>query len=256
MRACGWNVIDVFQGESNIQGITEALFKARVSDKPTFINIRTIIGIGSAVAGKAKAHGAAFGAEDVGNIKRAFGLNPEEHYGVPDSVYEFFREAKSRGQQYEQEWSQRVQSYKADYPEEGAEFELRVRGKMPRDWTQHILKKEDVPAKPTSTRKAAGLVCNPLMEKMVNFMVGTADLSPSVNMSYPKQVDFQNVRTFPSEPLRFRRPTDMPSSLNYAPPSASTATTPAATSTTASVSTPWHLSQTALLPSMPAPSYL
>ena len=196
MRACGWNVIDVYQGESNIQGITEALFQARVSDKPTFINIRTIIGIGSAVAGKAKAHGAAFGAEDVGNIKRAFGMNPDEHYGVPDTVYDFFREARSRGKQYEAEWSQLVESYKAKYPEEGAEFELRVRGEMPQDWAQHILKKENVPSKPTSTRKAAGLVCNPLMEKMTNFMVGTADLSPSVNMSYPNQVDFQNVRLF------------------------------------------------------------
>jgi len=194
MRACGWNVIDVYQGESNIQGITEALFQARVSDRPTFINIRTIIGIGSAVAGKAKAHGAAFGAEDVGNIKRAFGMNPDEHYGVPDTVYEFFREAKSRGKQYEAGWSQLVESYKTKYSEEGAEFELRMRGKMPLDWSQHILKKEDIPSKPTSTRKAAGLVCNPLMEKMVNFIVGTADLSPSVNMSYPNQVDFQNVR--------------------------------------------------------------
>jgi dihydroxyacetone synthase len=193
MRACGWNVIDVFQGESNIQGITEALFKARVSDRPTFINIRTIIGFGSAVAGKAKAHGAAYGAEDVSNIKKVFGMNPDEHYGVPDSVYDFFREAESRGQKYESEWSSLVERYNDKYPQEGAEFKLRVAGRMPEDWSQFIPKKEDIPSKPTSTRKAAGLVCNPLAANLKNFMVGTADLSPSVNMSFPGQVDFQNV---------------------------------------------------------------
>jgi dihydroxyacetone synthase len=203
MRACGWNVIDVFQGESNIQGITEALFKARVSDRPTFVNIRTIIGIGSAVAGKAKAHGAAFGADDVGNIKKAFGLNPDEHYGVPDNVYGFFREAKSRGQKYESEWSALVKSYHEKHPAEGEEFRARVSGKMPKDWRLFIPKKEDLPSKPTSTRKGAGLVCNPLAENMRNFMVGTADLSPSVCMSYPNQVDFQNVSG--SNQLVFRR---------------------------------------------------
>ncbi|KAI1617685.1 Transketolase, thiamine diphosphate binding domain-containing protein [Exophiala viscosa] len=186
MRACGWNVIDVHDGTSNVQGCTQAFIEARVSDLPTFINIRTVIGIGSAIAGQAKAHGAAFGAEDVANIKRAFGMNPEEHFVVPDEVYDFFREARSRGEEYEANWADIVESYTQKYPQEGAEFKLRVQGKMPQDWAQFIPKKDDLPTRPTPSRKSAGIVCNVLAENLKNFMVGTADLSPSA------KVDFQN----------------------------------------------------------------
>ncbi|KAK7900268.1 hypothetical protein LTR67_004014 [Exophiala xenobiotica] len=192
MRACGWNVIDVFDGTSNVQGITQAFIEARVSELPTFINIRTIIGIGSAVAGQAKAHGAAFGSDDVANIKRRFGMSPEEHFVVPDTVYDFFREARSRGEKYEAGWSDLVESYTREYPQEGAEFQLRVQGKMPLDWTQLIPNKESFPTGPTASRKSAGIVCSPLAENLKNFMVGTADLSPSVCMAFKNQIDFQN----------------------------------------------------------------
>lgn len=54
MRACGWNVIDIHDGSYDIHGIVNALQRARAStEKPTFINVRTIIGLGSAVAGTA-----------------------------------------------------------------------------------------------------------------------------------------------------------------------------------------------------------
>lgn len=193
MRACGWNVIDVDDGTSNIKGIVEALVAGRAStDKPTLINIRTVIGIGSLVAGDAKSHGAAFGAEDVAQIKRTFGMDPEQHFVVPDSVYDFFHEARSRGEDYEQEWASLVESYSQNHPELAEEFKLRVAGKMPKDWTKFIPAKGSFPTTPTPSRKSAGLVCNPLAENLTNFMVGTADLTPSVNMVWKGKKDFQH----------------------------------------------------------------
>jgi dihydroxyacetone synthase len=195
MRACGWNVVDVFDGSENIRDITKALVAARTSDLPTFINVRTVIGIGSAIAGQAKAHGAAFGPADVAGIKKKFGMNPEEHFVVPDAVYNFFHEARSRGEAYKAEWSDLLDSYSKEYPEEAAEFHLRMAGKMTDDWTKFIPKKESLPTGPTPSRKSAGIVCNPLAENLKNFLIGTADLTPSVNMSFKNQVDFQNVST-------------------------------------------------------------
>lgn len=192
MKACGWNVIDVFDGTSNISGVVQALVAARASDKPTFINIRTVIGIGSAVAGNAQAHGAAFGAEDVANIKRTFGMDPEKHFVVPDSVYDFFHEARSRGEKYVQEWNSLLEGYSREYPELAEEFKLRVAGKMTQDWTKFIPEKSSFPTTPTPSRKSAGMVCNPLGQNLRNFMVGTADLSPSVNMTWKDKVDFQH----------------------------------------------------------------
>src|SRR5688572_17073119 len=80
MRATGFNVVDILDGHSNINVIVQALLEARQSDKPTFINIRTIIGFGSKAAGNAKTHGAALGADDISAIKQSFDLNPEEHF--------------------------------------------------------------------------------------------------------------------------------------------------------------------------------
>lgn len=194
MRACGWDVLEITDGCFDVEGIVKALLKAKSSaEKPTFINVRTVIGIGSKVAGNAKAHGAAYGAEDVRDIKQAFGMNPDEHFVVQDEVYSFFRELKERGGALEAQWGNLVQSYAQNYPGLHAEFTKRVDGKFPADWRAIIPRKEDLPTAPTPSRKSAGLVCNPLAEKLNNMMVGTADLSPSVNMIWKDKVDFQHV---------------------------------------------------------------
>ncbi|OAL48268.1 hypothetical protein IQ07DRAFT_514332 [Pyrenochaeta sp. DS3sAY3a] len=192
MRATGWNVIDVLDGHSNVSSIVHALLAARSSDKPTFINIRTVIGFGSGKAGTPATHGAALGLEDIVNIKKTFGLNPDEHYSIPSDVYKFFEDVAPRGKQLESEWAKSISAYEKAYPELAAEFKLRVEGKMPQDWTKFIPKKEDFPKEPTATRKSAGLVGNPLCENMGNFLVGTADLTPSCNVAYSKKVDFQS----------------------------------------------------------------
>jgi dihydroxyacetone synthase len=193
MLACGWNVIDVEDGNYDIEGIVRALITAKNNkDKPTFINIRTVIGIGSKSAGDAKAHGAAFGAEDVANIKKTFGLDHTKHLQVSDEVYEFFRDAKTRGRQTEADWHRLLESYAAIYPELHAELALRMAGKLTDDWTKFLPTKEDLPTSPTPSRKSSGLMCNPLAQNIKNFMVGTADLSPSVNMIWKGKVDFQH----------------------------------------------------------------
>lgn len=194
MRACGWDVLEVEDGCYDVEGITTALMHARSSkEKPTFINVRTVIGVGSTVAGDAKAHGAAFGAEDVANIKRKFGMSPEEHFVVSDEVYDYFRDAKTRGQVLEGSWSRLLEDYSREYPELYKEFKLRMEGKMTADWTTLIPSKEEFPTTPTPSRKSAGLCCNPLASKLQNLMVGTADLTASVNMAWKGKRDFQHV---------------------------------------------------------------
>ncbi|KAH2546313.1 hypothetical protein KXW97_000949 [Aspergillus fumigatus] len=193
MRACGWDVIDVEDGCYDVEGITAALMRARSSkEKPTFINVRTVIGVESKFAGDAKAHGAAFGEDEVANIKRKLGLNPDEHFAVPDEVYQFFSDAGGRGRALEESWNQLLLNYSTEHPEMYEDFRLRMLGRMTQDWTKLIPSKEEFPASPTASRKSAGLCCNPLAAKLENIMVGTADLTPSVNMAWKGKVDFQH----------------------------------------------------------------
>ena len=193
MRACGWDVIDVEDGCYDVEGIVEALSKARAStEKPTFINIRTVIGLDSKVAGQAAAHGAAFGVEDVAAMKRKLGFNPEEHFVIGETVREFFADLPARGEGYVKEWKDLVQRYSEAHPELADEFQRRVRGELPADWQKLI--PSEFPDKPTATRASSGLVFNPIAQSINSFMVGTADLSPSVNMIWKGKVDFQHVR--------------------------------------------------------------
>ncbi|KAH7406649.1 Transketolase, thiamine diphosphate binding domain-containing protein [Phaeosphaeria sp. MPI-PUGE-AT-0046c] len=191
MRACGWHVIDIEDGCFDIEGLVEALNQARAStDKPTFINVRTVIGLGSAVAGNAVAHGAAFGTGDVAKMKEAYRFNPEEHFVISDEVRKFFADIPTRGQEIVDAWEKKVQDYETRYPELGAEFRQRVAGRLPEAWKGLI--PASFPDAPTATRKSSGLVINPLAEKIKSFMVGTADLTPSVNMAWKGKIDFQH----------------------------------------------------------------
>lgn len=196
MTACGWQVLDVTDGCYDVEGIATALSKARDNtNKPTFINVRTVIGIGSKVQGDAKAHGAAFGPEDVANIKKNCGMDPNDHYQVDEEVYEFFREALPGGRDLEQEYESMLKRYSTVYPELSQEFASRMKGELG-DWKSLIPHKQDLPTTPTASRKSAGLVCNPLAAGLPSLMVGTADLSPSVNMIWKRKVDLQNVSVY------------------------------------------------------------
>jgi len=193
MRAVGFNVITVEDGTTDVESIVKALMGARASkDKPTFINIRTIIGFGSQIEGTAKTHGADLGVEDIAYVKRRFGLDPEKTFDVPAEVYDYFREAVPRGHQLEQDWNKLMLGYEQDHPQLAAEFRQRMRGEMLEEWTRMMPALEDLPTEPTPSRKSAGLVLNPLNAKIGTLMTGTADLSPSVNMSWKGMVDFQN----------------------------------------------------------------
>ncbi|KAK8052411.1 hypothetical protein PG993_003796 [Apiospora rasikravindrae] len=175
MKSCGWTVLDVEDGCYDIAGIVHALEQSKQSsDKPTFINVRTVIGLGSKVQGTAVAHGAAFGADDVAAQKRAYGFDPDEHFV---------------GEGYVREWEGLVARYAEAHPELAERFRKRVKGDLT-GWEQLI--PEKFPEKATASRASSGLVFNPVAKGLDSFMVGTADLSPSVNMIWPGKVDFQN----------------------------------------------------------------
>jgi dihydroxyacetone synthase len=191
MRACGWEVLDVLDGCFDVDGIVKALRIARASaDKPVFVNVKTVIGIGSAVAGDARAHGAAFGADDVATMKRNLGFDPSEHFQVPEQVRQFFSSCINRGEEAVTAWNDLTFAYAEQYPELAQEFASRRRGTLPDDWQTLI--PSTFQEKPTASRASSGLVFNPLAEKIKTFMVGTADLSPSVNMIWKGKEDFQN----------------------------------------------------------------
>lgn len=147
------------------------------------------------MAGTADAHGAALGVGEVANIKKTAGLDPNEHFHIPDDVYDFFSDIPGRGKDLETEWQAGLVRYQEEHPVVGAEFALRVAGKMPADWTKCIPSKEDLPTVSAASRKSAGAITNALGQTVKSVLVGTADLTPSCNVAFKDKVDFQSVRS-------------------------------------------------------------
>lgn len=192
-KACNWNVIEVENGCYDVIAIVNALESSKKSEnKPTLINVYTNIGIGSNVEGKAAAHGAAFGETEVDRLHRVNGFRPEDKFFIPKDVYTFFEDLPAKGDQIVNDWLRLVKSYKESYPDLGTDFERRISGKLPCDWESLI--PASFPTNPTASRKSSGLVINPLAKEINNFIVGSADLSPSVNLVWEGKKDFQNPR--------------------------------------------------------------
>ncbi|KAI9655709.1 MAG: hypothetical protein M1821_005144 [Bathelium mastoideum] len=191
MRACGWDVIDVEDGVNDVEAIVTALaFGTDPSrTRPLFINVRTIIGVGSAVAGQAVAHGVPFGTQNVADMKKAYGWDAEKHFFIPDRVRQFYQDIPARGDKWVQEWAHLMTAYRKAHPELATELQERIEGRIAENFDELIPK--SFPTSPTPTRKSNNLVFGPIIDKINTFMVGTADLTPSVNLGYPSRVDFQ-----------------------------------------------------------------
>jgi transketolase len=171
-----WEYLRVEDG-NDLTAIRQAIEAGkRNRSQPTLIEIRTVIGYGSKVAGTNKAHGAPLGKEEAKAVKRAYGWPSEEEFFVPDEVRQHFAERKQQGAAKEAEWNRLVELHAKLHPELAEEFARAVRGQV--TLTAHDLLSFD-PAKPLSTRVASGVAINHYLKQVPALFGGSADLSHS-----------------------------------------------------------------------------
>jgi transketolase len=101
-----------------------------------------------------------------------------------------FPPGSSAGAQLEDEWKKRFDAYKQGFPEEAAEFELIMSGKLPEKWDVDLPKWEPSD-KPAATRAAGGEAINALAKQIPNLAGGSADLNPSTKTALKGLGDFQ-----------------------------------------------------------------
>jgi transketolase len=183
--ACGWNVIPKVNGHDP-QAVELALIAAkaqarRPDGKPTLICCQTVIGQGSPnKAGTHDVHGAALGAAEVQATRDALGWTAPP-FEVPTDVALAWH-AVDRGQALEAEWRRRFDAYRAEYPNEAAEFERRMAGHLHASWAPALPGVfEGVAAKAdaVATRKASQNALDALNTLVPEFFGGSADLTGS-----------------------------------------------------------------------------
>jgi transketolase len=180
-EAYGWHVVRDVDGHS-AEAIDKAIREAKsVNDKPSLICCKTVIGFGSPnLCGSHDCHGAPLGDDEIKATRENLGWS-HAPFEVPADIYEGW-DAKAKGAEAEQHWNDKFAAYQAAYPELATEFERRMKGELPANWTQHadaFIKAVNDKAEGPATRKASQNSINGYAEVLPEFLGGSADLTPS-----------------------------------------------------------------------------
>ncbi|WP_114194618.1 transketolase [Edaphovirga cremea] len=180
-EAYGWHVIRGVDGHDS-DAIKKAIEDAKqVTDKPSLLMCKTVIGFGSPnKAGSHEAHGAALGAAEVAATREALGWKYPA-FEIPQDIYAQW-DAKEAGKAKESNWNDKFATYAKAHPELAAEFKRRVDGELPANWEADAQKFiEELQAKPANiaSRKASQNALEAYGKILPEFLGGSADLAPS-----------------------------------------------------------------------------
>ena len=189
-EAYGWNTILVEDG-GNVEAVNAAIEQAKKSDKPTLIEVKTIIGAGSPNRqGTNGVHGAPLGDEETALFRKEIGWE-NEPFDIPADVYADFKaNVADRGENEYAKWEKLYADYKAAYPELAKELE-------------EVLSREDISrlskesfsfknvGEAQATRNSSQDALNSVAAVLPTFFGGSADLSHS-NMTFIKGDNLQD----------------------------------------------------------------
>ncbi|MFA9557064.1 transketolase [Evansella sp. AB-rgal1] len=179
-KAYKWHYIKVEDG-TDIDAIGKAIEEAKsVTDHPTLIEVRTVIGFGSPnKSGKSASHGSPLGSDEVALTKEAYGWD-HEPFTIPAEVKTHFGGVKEKGQQAEDVWTTKFVEYKAVFPELAQQFEQAINNKLPEGWDKDLPVYEVGSAK-MATRQSSGNALNAIAQNVPTIFGGSADLAGSNN---------------------------------------------------------------------------
>ena len=179
--AYGWHVVRGVDGhdpDAIDTAIREALADA---DRPSLLCCKTVIGFGAPTkAGKASAHGAPLGDDEIAGAREALGW-PHAPFEVPGDIYAGW-DARQRGAAHRGEWQARLEAWSAEYPREAAEFDRRMAGALPGDWAESCARHVEAAAaaaESIASRKASQNALEAFGPMLPELIGGSADLTGS-----------------------------------------------------------------------------
>jgi transketolase len=189
-EAYGWHV-QVVEGGENVTGILEALENARAeTGRPSFIQLRTVIGYPAPnKMNTGKAHGSALGADEVAEVKKVLGFDPEQTFEVSDEVLAHTRAVGDRGAEAHRAWTATFDDWAAREPERKELLERLLGRDLPVGW-EKALPSWGTDEKAIATRKASGEVLGALAPVLPELWGGSADLAESNNTTMEDEGSF------------------------------------------------------------------
>ena len=185
-----WHTQHVPDG-NDLDAIENAIRVAQtVTDRPSIIAVRTIIGFGSPLAGTSRAHGSPLGPDNVKATKKFYGFDPEQSFQIPAEVYEQLKQPGLKGAKLQKQWEADFIKYAKTFKDEAAMFKLSFAGQLPDGWDKDlpVFTPDDGEL---ATRQASGKALDAI-KKAVPFMFGgSADLASSNEMDKSGSDSFQ-----------------------------------------------------------------
>jgi transketolase len=177
--------------DEDVQALWVAIHAAKaVTDKPSFIALRTIIGWPAPKKqNTGKIHGSAIGADEVAATKQILGFDPARSFDVADDVLAHTRGVIERGRARHQEWDKAFEGWKQGAGERAALLERLLAGQLPAGW-EKSLPEFPPSAKGVATRKASGDTLNALAPVLPELWGGSADLAESNNTTMDGEPSF------------------------------------------------------------------
>ena len=180
-EAYGWHVVPNVDGHDPV-ALNAAIEAARaVTDKPSLICCKTVIGLGAPnKQGTHDVHGAPLGDAEIAAARANIGW-PHAPFEIPAKVYAGW-DAKAKGAELEASWQKKFDAYAKAFPAEAAEFKRRMAKQLPADWAEHAKKAiegANAKAETVATRKASQISINALAPALPEFLGGSADLTGS-----------------------------------------------------------------------------
>lgn len=179
VKANGWNYILVSDG-NNTDLINSAINEAKNSDKPTFIEVKTIIGYASSLANSYKCHGAALSEEEVENVRKNLSY-PYKKFELPDNILKSFTATHKLNKSHYQKYLKLLDNLKKNNSElfKQYQFEMNNEFKLDIDNFSDLNKQDTITE---ATRNICGLIVNKIAEKNANFLIINDDLSGSTKV--------------------------------------------------------------------------
>ena len=207
-EAYGWNVIRAVDGH-DFDAVDRAIRAAQaVTDRPSLVCCKTIIGRGAPKkANTGAAHGAPLGEQEVAATRAAIGWNYPP-FEIPQDIYAGW-DARSRGQELQSAWQGRFERYARQHAQLADEFQRRMQGLLPASWQATagaLVSAACSKAESVATRKASQNAIEALAPALPELIGGSADLAASnltlwsgarpVTRSQPGNYIFYGVREF------------------------------------------------------------
>lgn len=189
-EAYGWQHILVKDG-NDLDEIEAAIEAAKAeTDKPTLIEVKTVIGYGAPKEGTSSVHGAPIGEEGITAAKAVYGWEYPD-FTVPEEVAARFKETMiDEGQKAEEAWNEMFKNYEHAHPELAKQFKEAFANQLPEGWEQELPKYE------LGTSAASRVTSKETIQAISKVVPsfwggGSADLSASNNTMVAAEKDFE-----------------------------------------------------------------